>query len=519
MVGREWGDETCAAVYRPHPALTFESITSDVSLSLPSFGFRLNAVKTLLLRFAGARRGNVAIIFALTLVPMVCLIGGAIDLSIGLSNKSQMQDAADAASLAAATAANNYLLQNGTGTTAQAAAIALANATAQNVFTANFVPAGGVSTPTVTPTTSINSSAPTVSLTVSGVYTPVLLPIIGVKTVGMTTSSTSTMTPNNAYFQIIFVVDVSGSMAIGGDPGTIASMTSEGAFLNNGVECAFACHDPTNQEQFTATDYCNSNPSDSNCESIGATYCPKHTHCNTVYSASFTDKRNLARLYGYSLKIDYVNSAISNFMTQLTTYSTKYPGRFTVGIDTFGSNADGNGNYFYMLLPPTTNMTTAAASASTIDIEGVLTQAQNWGYTYTTSGLTSALSHLTNYGNGSSTTKMRTYVVFLSDGIEDVPGNSQWGRMTDLSYGSACTALKNAGINVFSIWAPYYTVPSDAQYNTLVAPLSGQTPGAMQACASSSSQYFSATNGAQITAAVNSTFNTIINNSNLRLSQ
>jgi hypothetical protein len=126
---------------------------------------------------------------------------------------------------------------------------------------------------------------------------------------------------------------------------------------------------------------------------------------------------------------------------------------------------------------------------------------------------------LKNVGDGSATNKMITYVIFLTDAVEDIEGNQIYNRQADLNYASTCTAIKAAGVNMFTIWAPYYTIPNDVQYNTLVAPLSSQMPTVMQGCASSSSQYFQANDGADITAAVNTTFNTIINNAKLRIQQ
>jgi hypothetical protein len=251
-------------------------------------------------------------------------------------------------------------------------------------------------------------------------------------------------------------------------------MENSAAFYN----CAFACHDPNNLN-------------------------------------GQGDLRALAKSYGYNLKIDYVNTAIQGFMNQLVTYQNKFPGRYTVGIYTFATQ-----NNFQKLLSPTIDISAAATAASHIDVEAVTgpVAVTNWGWTYTTSGLASALSNITNMGNGSSSTKMLTYVIFLTDGVEDIPGNQIYGRQADLNYLSECTALKNAGINMFTIWAPYYNIPNDNQYNVLIAPLLSSLPTTMQSCASNPNQYFQANDGASITTAVNSTFNTIIANSKLRLS-
>jgi Flp pilus assembly protein TadG len=472
------------------------------------------AIKQFLGRFKAARDGNVALIFALTVLPIICMVGGAIDFSIAASNKTALQDAMDSAALAGAKAASAYIAANGTGSPQVAQAIALGNTAAQNFFTNNSGSIGGQSTPTITTVTTITSGAPTVVMTARSTYSPFLLSIVGINSIPLSVTSTTTMSPSNSYYQIIFVVDISGSMAIGGDPSTITTMMAKGAFNDTtNAPCAFACHDTADLEGEQATNWCDSNPSDYFCQTNGRYYCPFGTgQCPMVNSTTMANHRALAKLYGYNLKIDYINSAIQSFTSQLSTYSSKYPGRYTVGVDTFGTQ-------FNILQAPTTNMSTATSAASSIDVEAITgpVATTNWGYTYTTIGLTNALSHITNMGNGSSATKMLTYVIFLTDGVEDIPGSVMYNRQTDLSYASECTAMKNAGVNMFTIWAPYYVVPGDPQYATLVAPLSANLPTTMQNCASNANQYFQANDGAAITAAVNSTFNTIIANSKLRI--
>src|SRR4051812_40960001 len=55
-----------------------------------------------LARFLRADRGNFTVMGALAAVPLVLLMGGAIDFSILYSNRLQVQNPADAAALAAA---------------------------------------------------------------------------------------------------------------------------------------------------------------------------------------------------------------------------------------------------------------------------------------------------------------------------------------------------------------------------------------------------------------------------------
>jgi hypothetical protein len=91
-------------------------------------------------------------------------------------------------------------------------------------------------------------------------------------------------------------------------------------------------------------------------------------------------------------------------------------------------------------------------------------------------------------------------------------------RATDVSYTSACTAIKNAGATLISIVAPYPVISvsqdPDGQYKDLVQPL--QPPAvpsmttAMASCASGSQWAYQATDGPGINTAVQSALGSIL---------
>ncbi len=196
--------------------------------------------------------------------------------------------------------------------------------------------------------------------------------------------------------------------------------------------------------------------------------------CHDPYNNRGPDYRAYAKADGWTLKIDYVNSAIQNFITDLKTQTSGLSGTFSIGIDTFASN-------FNVLLAPTTNFATAKTVAATIDIEDMLPYSvATQGYTQTTSSLLAASSLLTNVGDGTAVNKQQTYIILLSDGVEDIQGNMMYSRGTDVSYTSACTTLKSrSGLTMITVGTPYPTIPGDSQYATLVAPWeTSNTPNA-----------------------------------------
>src|SRR5437868_3983198 len=86
-------------------------------------------------RFCRDPRGNVAVIFAITLLPILAAIGGAIDYSIASSQRTKIQAALDSAILAGAIAGKQSL-DSGSG---QSTAIAAANSAAASFFNGNMV--------------------------------------------------------------------------------------------------------------------------------------------------------------------------------------------------------------------------------------------------------------------------------------------------------------------------------------------------------------------------------------------
>jgi hypothetical protein len=290
-----------------------------------------------------------------------------------------------------------------------------------------------------------------------------LLTAIGISRVDLSATATAKASLPVQYYQFVFVVDVSGSMAIGGTDAEIAKLQGSGKY----DKCGFACHNPDGYYFY---------------------------YSNGLKVSK--DYRALAKKDGIKLKIDYVNTAMQTFFTSLGTALTAAGASSLVSIHTFGTN-------FSTVLSNSTSISAATTAAASVDVEAIQTAANNWGYSKTTSALTTVASSLKNVGNGTSTTARKTYVVFVTDGIEDLPGAcSAYGRCTGVSYSTACSAIKNAGATLISIEATYPSVPGDAQYTQIVAPYIPQLPTVLKSCSSGSQWYFSASDGLAIQAAM-----------------
>ncbi len=419
--------------------------------------------RRLLHRLLAGTAGTVAVTTAICAIPMFGMMGLAIDYGILLSNKATLDAAADAAAVAAVTKAKAVLNAGGTVSAAVSAGQSqgIASFAANSGRLAFSTTSGGV-VPQVRfqPSTGQTLNA-TVSYTMASKSQFGRLFGVTNHTVAGSSSSSTVVVP---FYQFIFVVDISGSMSIGGTPTDINGLKSDA-----GIKCAFACHDPSNIRG--------------------------------------PDTRAIAKADGWTLKIDYVNSAIKNFILDLQSQTSGVPGVFSVGIDTFATS-------FNILQPPTTSLSVASQAAAAIDVEPVVDLSISQGYTRTTASLAAALAAVNNIGDGRSIDSQVTYFIFLSDGVEDIEGNLMFGRGTDVSYTSACAQIKAAGATMISIAAPYPVMGNEPQYQSLVAPLAPPaTPNyqsAMTSCATDLTWAYQATDGPGINAAVKAALSRIL---------
>lgn len=148
--------------------------------------------------FLGNRRGAVAIIFALTVIPIMGFVGGAIDYARAYMVKSRLQSALDSAVLAA----------GATATMSNAERIDYAN----KVFVANYPKSeiGVVATPKIT-----ISSDGVIKGTVVADIDSTILGVIGINKFDVGASSEAKIVAN-LEGEIVLVLDYSGSMSWNG---------------------------------------------------------------------------------------------------------------------------------------------------------------------------------------------------------------------------------------------------------------------------------------------------------------
>src|SRR5271168_4949462 len=193
-------------------------------------------LRTCLYRFSKDRKANVAVIAALTLVPIIFLLGMTIDFTQALRKKEQLDAAADAAAIAAVRPA--MLMQSD----------AVAQATAQAIFmsTANSLPGmAAIPTPTITVTDSGLSRAVSVSYNAASLnnFPKVLLNTASWPISGSATAQAAAAPNMNFYL----LMDDSPSMAIGATTTDISNLIAATAPAkqpaSSSQNCGFACHE------------------------------------------------------------------------------------------------------------------------------------------------------------------------------------------------------------------------------------------------------------------------------------
>lgn len=158
-----------------------------------SLGEKLRGALSRARRFLGNREANVAMMFAISLIPVTIAAGAGLDLTRAMIVKSNLTEALDAAALSVASTSGL--------TTAQM------QTQAQNYFNANYKADSSYGTPVAVTVTSANQSV-TVSTSVPMPTT--LMGVAGIHTVNVTSSSTVVWGQTKLWVGL--VLDNTGSM-------------------------------------------------------------------------------------------------------------------------------------------------------------------------------------------------------------------------------------------------------------------------------------------------------------------
>jgi Flp pilus assembly protein TadG len=423
-------------------------------------------MRALFREISGFRRdssGNIGVIFALALLPLISAVGCAVDYNRATQIRSKLQAAADAASVGSISRTSPAFIAAGTMTSDGAIPVGVTDAA--NIFNANMSDASGYTLNSVTPTVVRATGAVTSTIQFSATVPTMFLGVMG-KT-AMTVTGTSTSTANMPlYIDFYLLLDNSPSMSVGATPTDVAAMvsaTSATSFGSN-QNCAFACHDVAS----------------------GAT--------DNFYA--------LAKSLGVTMRIDVMRTATQQLMTTAAQTET-YSNQFRMAIYDFGVTADSAA--ITTIFPLGTSLTSAQAAAANIDVMTVNGQNdQNDQDSDFDTLLTQMNSAISSPGPGTSSAPQK-YLFFVSDGVADESNSSCLYTMTNSTSGNIaprcqepintalCTTIKNRGIKIAVLYTTYLQLPTNAWYMSWIDPFNqgpwGPSPNSkiaqnMESCAS-----------------------------------
>jgi Flp pilus assembly protein TadG len=416
-------------------------------------------------KFVRSSRGNVAIIFAISAIPLIYMTGMGVDYSDAALRETQLDAIADAASLAAVTPA--MLTQT------DAASITAATDT----FNAQASTLPGVTYNSTNLSVTVVDSITTRTVTVQwAAASQNFFPsVLGENTIALSGHSQSQGTqPPNINFYLL--LDSSPSMAL---PATVAGINTMVTNTSSQGGCSFACH-----ESYPAGD------------SLG--------------NPGGEDNYALAKNLGLTLRIDNLRTAAENLMTTAQTTETADNATYQMAIYTFDLN-------FNTISAMTKNLTTSATDAANIQLLEVYdnncptsTSCNNDEDTVFdgSSGAMAQINTLMpNPGNGTNAAgdTPQEILFLVTDGVEDqdISGTRTYQMTT-----AECTTIKNRGIRIAVLYTTYYPLPAtsgNAWYTDNIASFQPTIGTTLESCASPG-LYYEVSTGGDISAALSSLF-------------
>jgi len=394
--------------------------------------------------FRTAKSGNVAIIFAVAMLPVTGLVGAAVDYSRASRIKTILQAASDAAAVGSISASSQAYKSLGTMTDGP---IPVGQTQAAAIFNGEIQGKSGFTLTSLTATVTLTNGQLRSQVNFVATVPSVIVQILGFRQMTVNGSSVAA-TGMPAFIDFYLLLDNTPSMGVGATPADVATMVA-----NTPDQCAFACHD-------------------------------KNGEPNDYYS--------LAKRLGVTMRIDVLRSATQQLMDTANA-SAAVSGQFRMAIYDFGDQAKNKQdlNTVTKLTTPTNAKTIAAG----IDLMTVNGQGQfNDRDTQFDTILPAMSKEIPDPGDGRTASSPQKVLFFVSDGVADQPdpGNCSQpltgDRCQEPINVDLCTAIKSRGIRVAVLYTTYLPLPTNNWYMTWVAPFnqagSSQIAANMQACAS-----------------------------------
>ena len=378
------------------------------------------------------KSGSLAPMFGIALVPLIGMIGAAVDYSNANRIRTMLLAAADAASVGSvATSASGY---NSAASMPLDGAVSGAAKDAVKIFKGEVAGKTGFTLGSVKADVEKSKGSVTSTVQFTAQVPMTFMKVFGVSSLTVTgTSAAAHDLP--VFVDFYLLLDNTPSMGVAATPADIATMVS-----NTPDQCAFACHDLSNASNYYA----------------------------------------LAKTLGVTTRIDVLRTATQQLMDTATS-ALAYPGQYRMAIYTFGTSATNLG--LTTITSLTSSLSSAKTAAANIDLMAVPNQSYNNDQDTDYNSIMPAVNNVIPApGDGLSSVAPQKVLFFVSDGVSDA--NVGGVRTIAPINPALCTAIKNRGIRIALLYTTYLPLPTNAFYNTYVAPFSSTIGPAMQSCAS-----------------------------------
>ena len=305
---------------------------------------------------------------------------------------------------------------------------------------------------------------------------PNVLGVAGI-TLGGAAKAVGGLAPNIDFYLLL---DSSPSMAIAATQAGIDTMVANTSPQGG---CAFGCHE-----------------SDPGADNLG--------------NPNNEDNYALARSLGVTLRIDNLRVAVESLTSTAQATETQSHANYRMAIYTFDQQVT-------TIATLTSNLSEAQSEAGNITLLEVyknnwLTNTNDNSDTDTNydSAMTALNTTMPTPGNGTNAKgdTPQEVLFFVTDGVEDELVNG--GRQQSLMNNGWCTTVKARGIRIAVLYTSYLPLPTNAWYNTYIAPFQAQIGPTLQSCASPG-LYYEVQTGGDITGALNDLFQKAVQTSYL----
>ncbi len=506
-------------------------------------------------RLGRDRRSATATLFSIMAIPLLGMVGLAIDFGIWNQTSAALSLAASSAALNAAKTAGNAYLQNDSSYSAEGASAG------RQWFEAELVQSTYAETASsLTPTVSIaaTSTSVTATVTYSGTVPSIFGRLFSVARYSIGGSAAASV-PIAPYLEVVLFLDNSSSMLIGATNADIAKLMSlspcdaSAAFYGSASAGwtsqtqvnygNYACSDagnsydgvtscpvalpsastagytlaaPWNKSYFTInTPASNRYPASTTLDTCqgalakqsNGTYpltgppCAFACHWSTTKNTdgTYQDLYGMARRFNVTLRFDTVKAAANTALQAMAQDTISSLNNISVGIYTFNTSVT--------QIYPTgctkqatgceagTNFTSAEALVGTGDAGIAPHMAVTTGNNDDTDypdDMTSLQTYLTQAGTGVSASAPKKVLILITDGLQDNPVDGSRQAFSP----SYCQLFKNWGYTVYVAFTPYYPLMHTYYLDNMIPIVEGAGSTSLsynlQSCASSSSGYVAA---------------------------